>query len=65
MITLIKFGFEREDQDTFNLFVPGSEGSYVFDSVADLQAQTAASLFYSNAVSNNKLDGAATWGFCQ
>ena len=43
--------------------MPGSEGSYDFDSVADLQNQTAASLFYQNAITNDKFDGAAEWGF--
>ncbi len=60
---LIKFGYEREEQDTFNLFVPGSEGSYVFDSLDDLRNRTAASLFYQNAVTNDEVDGAANWGF--
>ncbi|MHA7899453.1 MAG: TonB-dependent receptor [Henriciella sp.] len=60
---LIKVGFERDDQSTFNLFVPGSEGSYEFDSIADYQAQTASTLFYQNAISNDENDGAANWGF--
>lgn len=60
---LIKFGYERDDQTTFNLFVPGSEGSYEFDSIADYQAQTASTLFYQNAISNDENDGAANFGF--
>ncbi len=60
---LMTFGLERESTDIFNLFVPGSRGSYVFDSIADLQAQTPSSLFYQNAISNNPLDGSATWSF--
>lgn len=60
---VLKAGFERDDQSTFNLFVPGSEGSYSFNSIADYQAQTASSLFYQNAVTNDENDGAANWGF--
>jgi hypothetical protein len=43
---VFKAGYERDDQTTFNLFVPGSEGSYEFDSIADYQARTANTLFY-------------------
>jgi hypothetical protein len=60
---LLKFGYERDDQSTFNLFVPGSEGSYEFGSIADYQARTASTLFYQNAISNDENDGAASWGF--
>ncbi|MEM7493665.1 MAG: TonB-dependent receptor, partial [Pseudomonadota bacterium] len=60
---LIKFGYEREDQDVFNLFVPGSSGNYEFASIADLENRVADSLFYQNAVTNVKTDGAAEWGF--
>jgi outer membrane receptor for ferrienterochelin and colicin len=59
----ISFGFERQSQDIFNLFVPGSEGSYEFDSIADLAAQTASSLWYNNAVTNDENDGAAAFSF--
>ncbi|MCF6329157.1 MAG: TonB-dependent receptor, partial [Henriciella sp.] len=60
---LFKVGFEREDQTTFNLFVPGSEGAYVFDSIADYQARTASELFYQNSVTNDENDAAANFGF--
>ncbi len=58
---LIKFGYERDMLDTFNLFVPFAEGSVVFNSIADLQAQMPASIFYTNAPSNNEIDGGATY----
>lgn len=60
---LISAGFERRDQQTFNLFVPGSEGAYEFNSITDLQNRTASSLFYQNAVTNNEDDGAANWDY--
>ena len=40
-----------------------SEGTYEFDSIADLQAQTASSLFYQNSVTNDETDAAANFGF--
>ena len=60
---LLKFGFERDDQTTFNLFVPGSEGAYEFDSIADYQARTASTLFYQNSVTNDETNAAANFGF--
>ena len=60
---VIKGGLEYESQDIYNLFVPGSEGSYTFDSIADFEAATASSLFYNNAVTNDETDGAANWDF--
>lgn len=60
---LISLGFERREQKTFNLFVPGSEGTYDFDSITDLQNRTASALFYNNAVTNDENDGAANWDY--
>ncbi len=60
---VISGGFERQSQEIFNLFVPGSEGSYDFDSITDLQNRVASSLFYNNAVTNNENDGAAAWDY--
>ena len=60
---LIKFGFEREEVDVNNLFAQNSEGSYVFDSVGDLQNATASGLLYNNAVTNNENDLRAIWGY--
>lgn len=60
---LLSVGFERSAQDVFNLFVPGSEGSYDFASINDLQNRTASSLFYQNAVTNDENDGAASFGY--
>lgn len=58
---LIKFGYERDILDVFNLFVPFSEGVASFDSIADLQAQQPSTLFYTNAPSNMEDDGAASF----
>ena len=58
---LVKFGYERDMLNTFNLFAPFSEGSVVFDSIADLQNMEPASIFYTNAPSNEEEDAAATF----
>lgn len=58
-----KVGFEREEVDVDNLFAQNSEGSYVFDSVADLQNATASGLLYDNAVTNDENDLRAIWGY--
>ena len=55
---LLKAGYEADIYDVFNVFVPFSEGVAAFDSIADLQAQTPADIFYLNAGSNNSDDGA-------
>ncbi|WP_138379311.1 TonB-dependent receptor [Luteithermobacter gelatinilyticus] len=59
----ISGGYEREMLDIFNLFVPGSKGSYVFDSIEDFRNRNAASLSYNNAFSNDANDGAAAFGY--
>lgn len=60
---LLKAGIEREEVDVNNLFAQNSEGSYVFDSVADLQNATASGLLYNNAVTNDENDLRAIWGY--
>ncbi|MEM7327301.1 MAG: TonB-dependent receptor [Pseudomonadota bacterium] len=59
----LKAGFEREEVDVDNLFAQNSEGSYRFDSIADLQAATASRLTYNNAVTNDENDLRAIWGY--
>jgi hypothetical protein len=59
----IKAGIEREEVDVNNLFAQNSEGSYKFDSLADLQNATASGLLYNNAVTNNENDLRAIWGY--
>lgn len=47
----------------FNLFVPGVNGRYYFDSIADLQAGRASQLSYANALSGNPNDAAAAFSY--
>lgn len=56
-------GFEREEQDIFNLFVQVANGEYEFASIADFAARRASSIGYTNAASNNKNDGAASFSY--
>lgn len=60
---IFKMGFESEDVDVNNLFAQNAEGSYVFDSIADLQNATASGLLYNNAITNNENDLRAIWGY--
>ncbi len=58
---LFKFGYERDDLEVFNLFVFASNGVAEFNSIADLEAQVPANVFYRNAPSNIAEDAAADW----
>ncbi|MDG1824681.1 MAG: carboxypeptidase regulatory-like domain-containing protein [Henriciella sp.] len=58
-----KAGYEREEVDVNNLFAQNSEGTYRFDSIADLEAGVASGLLYDNAVTNNENDLRAIWGY--
>jgi len=58
-------GFEREEQDIFNIFVQVGNGEYEFASIADFQNRQAASIGYSNAATNIKSDGAAAFSYAQ
>ncbi|MFZ2509098.1 MAG: TonB-dependent receptor [Steroidobacteraceae bacterium] len=59
----LMLGYEREMLDIFNLFVPRSSGLYIFSSIANFQNRTATSLSYTNAFTNVKDDGGATFGY--
>ena len=56
-------GFEREEQDIFNLFVQVANGEYEFASIEDFENRIASSIGYSNAATNNKADGAAAFSY--
>lgn len=59
----IEFGVEYEHLDVFNMFVSSSLGEFNFNSIDDFEAGNAASIFYSNAVTNNPRDGAADFKY--
>ncbi|WP_392354444.1 TonB-dependent receptor [Brevundimonas sp. LF-1] len=56
-------GYEREEQDIFNLFVQVANAEYEFASLADFEARKASSVGYTNAASNNKNDGGASFSY--
>jgi len=56
-------GYEREMLDIFNLFANRSQGQWVFASIDDFEAQSALTLSYRNAFTNDANDGAATFGY--
>jgi outer membrane receptor for ferrienterochelin and colicin len=62
---LFKLGFESQNLEIINLFVPNSDGVYYFDSIADFQAGRANRLTYSNAPSGNPFDAAALFEYQQ
>jgi len=56
-------GYEREMLDIFNVFVPRSQGQYIFSSIANFQNRVATNFNYTNAFTNNADDGAAAFGY--
>jgi outer membrane receptor for ferrienterochelin and colicin len=56
-------GYEREMLDIYNLFVPRSQGQYIFGSIDDFENQVATRLNYTNAFTNDANDGAASFGY--
>lgn len=58
-----KAGYEREEVDVDNLFAQNAEGTYRFDSIADLEAGVASGLLYDNAITNDENDLRAIWGY--
>ncbi len=56
-------GYEREMLDIFNIFVPRSQGQWVFSSIDNFENQVADSLSYGNAFTNVAADGAAIFGY--
>lgn len=60
---LFSVGYELDRNEISNLFVPGSEGSWSFDSIDDFEAGLPSGLFYNNAISGDPYDGAAAFSF--
>ncbi|MGV6801278.1 MAG: TonB-dependent receptor [bacterium] len=56
-----KAGYERDEYEVFNKFIPFAEGVVECNTIADFQNQTCSLDIYQNAPSNNEDDGAATF----
>jgi outer membrane receptor for ferrienterochelin and colicin len=59
----ITAGFEWQSTDIFNLFVPGSQGIFVFDGLEDFRNQLAEEINYNMPGSLDVNDGAAAFTF--
>ena len=59
---ILRVGGERESFDLFNLFVPGSNGRFVFADFPGI-VDRRARVDYVNVASNDAADGAAAWGY--
>jgi Carboxypeptidase regulatory-like domain/TonB dependent receptor len=60
---LIKGGLQVQKREIFNLFVPNSDGTYYFDSVAAFNAGTANRLQYANNPSGDPAKAAANFTY--
>lgn len=60
---LFTAGYERQDLDIYNLFVPSSQGVYTFYSIDDYANGLPGRIDYSNGLQNNPDNAAATWGY--
>lgn len=58
---ILRIGGELESFDLYNLFVPSSNGRFVFRDYAAIASRTAR-VDYVNVPSNEVADGAAAWG---
>ena len=59
---LMQFGLESENFELFNLFVPTSNGRFVFNGF-DALVNKVARVDYVNVQSNNAQEGATSWSF--
>lgn len=60
---VLTFGTEIDQYELFNLFVPFSNGDFIFESADQLINNNPQGVFYVNVPSNNANDGAAEWGY--
>jgi len=60
---VLTFGTEIDQYELFNVFVPFSNGDFIFETVDQLINNNPLGVFYSNVSSNNTSDGAAAWGY--
>ncbi len=60
---VLTFGTEIDQYELFNVFVPFSNGDFIFESADQLINNNPLGVFYSNVPSNNSDDGAAKWGY--
>jgi len=60
---ILTFGVEYEEYNLFNLFVPSSQGRFIFSSPQELLNRSPGRVDYVNVPSNNARDGAAAWGY--
>jgi len=58
---LITFGAEYEDYSLFNMFVPSSNGRFIYRSLDEI-ANNTPQIDYINANTNNARDAASSWG---
>jgi hypothetical protein len=60
---LFKAGAQWQNSDIFNIFLPNSDGTFYFDSIADFSAGDASELIYRNAISGDFNDAAAIFDY--
>jgi hypothetical protein len=58
-------GFERENNDYFNLFLQRSLGQFYFSSPANFAAGVASRIQYANSYTGNPNDVAAIWNYAE
>ena len=59
----ITFGYERDSSDIYNLFYQHVDTEIRFDGIDNFEQGIAARVYYGNAISNNELDAAVSWGY--
>jgi hypothetical protein len=59
----ITFGYERDASDIYNLFYQHVDTEIRFDGIDNFELGNAARIYYGNAISNNELDAAVSWGY--